>query len=71
MRYRPQGLYRALCPYYVRDSRFTIACDCLPVEQAALRVEFEEPQTKTDFLRAHCFHIDGNKCPYRKLANED
>ncbi len=61
MHYRPRGLYRAKCPYYETDSRYTISCrGCGAIGWH--RMVFENEQNKNQFLEQNCFFMPG-QCP--------
>lgn len=71
MRYRPQGFTRAVCPYYLTDSRLTISCECPCAER--FRLEFRSPQEKAAYMHSQCFRFS-SACPWRqamdKIENE-
>lgn len=68
MRYRPQGYTRALCAFYLTDSRLTISCAAEDSAASRRRLEFVSPADKTAYMRQHCFKRCSD-CPLR-LAME-
>ncbi len=61
MRYRPRGMYRAKCPYYETDSRYTITCaGCRFVGRH--RMVFDTEELKNYHLQQNCFLMPG-ECP--------
>ena len=53
-RYRPYGQTRAVCPYYLRDSRLKISCVPVTEQAACCAVEFDSEQ-KRRYMQEHCF----------------
>ena len=54
-RYRPYGQTRAVCPYYLRDSRLKISCVPVTEQAACCAVEFDSEQEKRRYMQEHCF----------------
>lgn len=50
-RYRPYGQTRAVCPYYLRDSRLKISCVPVTEQAACCAVEFDSEQEKRRYMR--------------------
>lgn len=69
MRYRPQGYTRAVCPWYLTDSRLTISCAAEIDRAVRRRIEFENPEDKTAYMRNHCFQ-HCSSCPLRMVMDE-
>lgn len=49
-RYRPYGQTRAVCPYYLRDSRLKISCVPVTEQAACCAVEFDSEQEKRRYI---------------------
>lgn len=50
-RYRPYGQTRAVCPYYLRDSRLKISCVPVTEQAACCAVEFDSEQEKRRYRK--------------------
>lgn len=48
--YRPYGQTRAVCPYYLRDSRLKISCVPVTEQAACCAVEFDSEQEKRRYM---------------------
>lgn len=52
---RRYGQTRAVCPYYLRDSRLKISCVPVTEQAACCAVEFDSEQEKRRYMQEHCF----------------
>ena len=68
VKYYMQGLTKAVCPYFIRESTRTITCEGF-VNDAKSTLSFMTPTQKLDFQREHCFCYD-SECPVREKNNQ-
>lgn len=60
--FRPYGRTRAVCPYYLVDSRMSISCVCSDESAMAAMQRFDTEEEKRRFMRRHCFRYGGEGC---------
>ena len=60
--FRPYGRSRAVCPYYLLDSRKSISCVCLDEMAQATMQRFKSEEAKRCYMRRHCFVCGQNGC---------
>lgn len=70
MRYRPYGQCRALCPYYMRDSRMTISCCALTEEAEGAYLRFGSEKRKRQYMDRHCNRRGQGGCVHKRCLDE-
>ncbi len=66
-KYYMQGVTRAVCPYFIRESARTITCEGF-VNDAKSTLSFQTPSKKLDFQKMHCFCYE-SECAVREKNN--
>ena len=70
MRFRPYGQCRALCPYYLRDSRLTISCCAAAEEAEAQYMRFASEGAKRRYMERHCNRRGQGGCAQKRCLDE-
>ena len=60
--FRPYGLTRAACGYYLRDSRLCISCVSAEETAQATMMRFGDEKDKRRYMEKHCFCRGGGDC---------
>ena len=61
---------RAVCPYYLRDSRLKISCVPVTEQATCCAVEFDSEQEKRRYMQEHCFKRQCSCAVRRMLEGE-
>ena len=61
--FRAYGRSRAVCPYYLLDSRKSISCVCSDENAQAIMQKYKSEEEKRCYMRQHCFRDDQGGCP--------
>ena len=61
-RFRPYGQTRAVCGYYLRDSRLCISCVSAEESAQATMMRFDDEGAKRRYMETHCFRRGSGAC---------
>lgn len=67
MRYWSRGMTNTVCPYYQRESQYTISCEGL-VEGADAVQRFTKEEDKEKYQQKECYRYP-NDCPIARLLD--
>lgn len=67
MKYRPYGLTRAQCRYYLRDSRMCVSCVSAEESADAQILRFDSETAKRRYMERHCLRRDCGGCETAKM----
>lgn len=70
MRFRPYGFTRAVCGYYLRDSRLTISCVAAEETAQAMMMRFDAEAPKRRYMEAHCFCRGCGDCAQAEMLRQ-
>ena len=65
--FRPYGLTRAACGYYLRDSRLCISCVSAEMTAQAVMTRFDTEAAKRRYMEHYCFCRGGGDCVQARL----
>lgn len=68
-RFRPCGQTRALCAYYMRDSRLCISCMSAVETSPATMIRFETEAAKRAYMEKHCFRRGCGACAQASMLD--
>ncbi len=66
-RFRPYGQTRAVCGYYLRDSRLCISCVSAEESSQATMLRFGSEGAKRRYMERHCFCRGSGACAQAQL----
>lgn len=67
--YRPYGQTRAVCGYYLRDSRLCISCVSAAETSQAMMMRFDSEAAKCRYMERHCFCRGSGACAQARLLH--
>lgn len=67
--FRPYGLTRAVCGYYLRDSRLCISCVSAEETSQATMLRFGSEGAKRHYMERHCFCRGSGACAQALLLH--
>ena len=68
--FRPYGQTRAVCGYYLRDSRLCISCVCPEETAEATMMRFDSETAKRRYMEGHCFRRGSGDCAQAGLLDD-
>ena len=68
--FRPYGRAKAVCPYYLLDSRKSVSCVCADELAESAVMIFGSEEEKRCFMKEHCFLRNGGECDRAALLRK-